>query len=91
MLLLLRQDPILLIKTNSFNDILYLPLTSNISTKGITINNSHLLDRFLPKSSVVVFEKPGVIATSLLIKKLGTLKTNMYREVLNEFVRFIQQ
>ena len=86
-----KARPILLLRRNSFNDILYMPLTSNTNTKGIKINNSNLAEGFLPKTSVIVFEKPGVIATSMLIKKIGTLKTDIYQEVIDEFVRFIQQ
>lgn len=48
---------------------LYLPLTSNMGTKEIAIDNSHLQDGYLHKASIVVYEKIGVIATTLLIKK----------------------
>lgn len=82
--------PVLLLKFNSFNDVLYLPLTSNTSTKGISIDNSHLQDGYLPKVSVVVYEKIGVIATTLLIKKIATLNSNTYRQIIAELIKFLQ-
>lgn len=83
--------PVLLLKANSFGDILYLPLTSNILVNGFKIDNNNLQEGFLPKTSVVVYEKPGVIAKSLLIKKIGTLHTKAYGEVLNALMHFLQK
>jgi hypothetical protein len=83
--------PVLLLKNNSFNDAVYLPLTSNNLVKGVIIDNSHLQEGFLPKTSVVVYEKPGVIATNLLIKKIGELHTNTYLQIMKELVDFLQK
>jgi mRNA-degrading endonuclease toxin of MazEF toxin-antitoxin module len=84
-----KVRPVLLLKLNSFNDVLYLPLTSNSNTKGISIDNTNLQDGYLPKLSVVVYEKVGVIATSLLIKKIATINTNTYKQIINELVIFL--
>lgn len=83
--------PVLLLKRNSFNDLLYMPLTSNTSTKGIIIDNSSLKEGYIPKTSVVVYEKPGVIAVNLLIKKIGTLNEATYMKVINELIQFLQK
>ncbi len=85
-----KVRPVLPLKPNSFNDILYLPLTSNTATKGISIDNSHLQEGYLPKVSIVVYEKIGVIATTLLIRKIGTINNNTYRIIINELVKFLQ-
>lgn len=85
-----KVRPVLLVKANSFNDAIYLPLTSNLLTNGMHIDNSNLTDGFLPKTSVVVYEKPGVIAPSLLIRKIGTLQTKVYAQIVAELVNFIQ-
>ncbi len=82
--------PVLLLKANSFNDAVYLPLTSNLLTNGIHIDNNSLKDGYLPKTSVVVYEKPGVIATSLLLKKIATLDTKVNKQIIAELVNFIQ-
>ncbi len=84
-----KVRPVLLLKLNSFNDFLYLPLTSNTATKGISIDNSNLQEGYLPKVSIVVYEKIGVIATTLLIKKIATLNNNTYRQIINLLVKFI--
>ena len=52
-----KVRPILLLKFNSFNDLLYMPLTSNPDIKGITITNIDLQDGYLPKTSVVSTKK----------------------------------
>ncbi len=44
-----KVRPVLLLKANSFKDMLYLPLTSNIHIKGISIDNNHLETGYLPK------------------------------------------
>jgi hypothetical protein len=69
--------------------VLYLPLTSNTNTKGISIDNSHLQDGYLPKTSIVVYEKPGVISTTLLIKKVATHNNNTCQQIISELVQFL--
>lgn len=64
-----KVRPVLLLKPNSFNNVLYLPLTSNTNTKGISIDNSHLQDGYLPKVSIVVYEKIGVMQQHYSLKK----------------------
>lgn len=85
-----KVRPVLLLKPNNFNDMLYLPLTSNIGTKGIAIDNGNLKDGYLHKVSIVVYEKIGVIAATLLIKKLATINKNTYQQIINELVKFLQ-
>ncbi|MFT4205415.1 MAG: type II toxin-antitoxin system PemK/MazF family toxin [Chitinophagaceae bacterium] len=85
-----KVRPILLLRPNSFGDMLYMPLTSNVATKGISIDNGHLSNGYLPKASVIVYEKIGVISTVLLIKRIGTLHNAIYREVVAELVQFLQ-
>lgn len=85
-----KVRPVLLLKKNSFNDVLYMPITSNTEVKGILINNDYLQEGYLPKTSVAVYEKIGVIATSLLIKKIGTLNKNTYQRIIAELIKFLQ-
>lgn len=85
-----KVRPVLLLKPNSFNDVLYLPLTSNTNTKGISIDNSHLRNGYLPKVSIVVYEKIGVLAKSLLIKRIATLDNSTYRKIVDELIKFLR-
>ena len=85
-----KVRPILLLKKNSFNDVLYMPLTSNTEVKGILINNDNLQNGYLPKMSIVVYEKIGVIAGNLLLKKIGTLDEITFQQVIGEMIKFLQ-
>lgn len=49
-----------------------------------------LQDGYLPKTSIVVYEKISVISSHLLIKKIGTLEINIFKRVVNELVQFVQ-
>ena len=85
-----KVRPVLLLKQNSFNDFLYLPLTSYIAVKGINIDNSNLQDGYLPKLSIAVYEKISVIAPALLIKKIATLNSNTFEEVIKQLIIFLE-
>ncbi len=85
-----KARPVLLLKRNNFNDVLYLPLTSNMETKGVFIDNSNLQDGYLPRTSIVVYEKIGVIAPALLVKKIATVNSNTYSHIINELVKLLQ-
>ena len=41
--------PILILRYNSFNDLLYLPLTRNLKIKGVLISNTNLIRDFFQK------------------------------------------
>lgn len=86
-----RVRPVLLLKRNGFNDVLYLPLTTNLLSKGIAINNTNSQDGYLPKASVMVYEKPGVVARTLLLRKITTVDKNTFAHTVRESVSFIQQ
>ena len=49
-----------------------------------------LQDGYLPKTSIVVYEKISVISSYLLIKKIGTLEINIFKKVVNELIQFVR-
>jgi len=49
--------PVLLIRKNSFGDYVFLPLTSNLESKGVVLESTDTEHRSLPKKSVVLTEK----------------------------------
>lgn len=49
-------------RANSFDNLLCLPLTNNKDTKGVLIDNSNLDGYSLPKMSIQIYKKIGVIA-----------------------------
>ena len=86
-----KVRPILILKYNSFSDLLYMPITSNLNIKGVRITNTNLSEGFLPKDSVVVYEKIGVIAPELILKKIGVLEKSMFQNILDELIEFFQE
>lgn len=44
----------------------------------------NLKDGYLPKTSIGVYEKISVISSQLLIRKIGTLKIDIFKEIVNE-------
>ena len=40
---------------------------------------------------MVVYEKIGVIASELIIKKIGVLKIEVFKNILDEFIEFVQE
>ena len=84
-----KVRPVLIIKQNSFGDFIFLPLTTNLQLKGFEINNSNLSNGYLPKTSLIIYEKPGVIAPELLIKSLGVLEINSFKKVKSLLIEFL--
>ncbi len=84
-----KVRPVLLLKRNSYGDALFVPLTTNLSVGGVRIDSTNLSAGYLPKPSVVVVEKIGVVASARLMKKLGTIDATTYKQVVQELVRFI--
>ena len=74
--------PNLLVKKNNFGDLIYLPLTSNLVTQGSKIDTEDMQDGKLPKASVVVYEEPGVIAHRLLVRKIGTIRVDVFKRII---------
>ena len=68
-----------------------MPLTSNLNIKGVHINKANLSEGFLPKDSVEVYEKIGVIAPELIIKKIGILNTKVFENIIDKFIEFFQE
>lgn len=68
-----------------------MPLTSNVNIKGVSINNTDLQNGYLPKTSIVVYEKLSVISSHLLVKKIGTLESGIFKKIINEFILFVQE
>ena len=64
------------------------PLTNILNTVGVLITNINLSEGFFPKESVVVYEKIGVIAPELIIKKLGISNVKVFENVMEKFIYF---
>ncbi len=76
--------PVLVIKEIE-NDAICLPLTTNLSQKGIILTNKDLLEGNLKKDSIVIVPKNFTLHKSILIKKIATINDNKFQEVVDIF------
>jgi len=82
--------PVLLIRKNSFGDYVFLPLTTNLKTKGIVIETTDTECGSLQKKSIVVTEKISVISPLLLLRKIASIKDNSFKRIVDSVSDFIQ-
>ena len=61
-----KGRPVLVLKSIDKNDVLILPLTTNLSREGITITNDDLEEGSLKKPSVIIVPKITAIDRSLI-------------------------
>ncbi len=80
-----KGRPVLVFKTIDKNDLLVLPLTTNLQRKGIVICNEDLEKGSLKKESVVIVPKITAIDASLIVENhyIATLKSDTFNRVLN--------
>ncbi len=81
-----KARPVLVFKIIDKNDLLILPLTSNLQRDGIVITNGDIQDGTLKKESVVIVPKLTAIDTSLILgsKFIASLKENSFKKIKNE-------
>ncbi|MFA4925023.1 MAG: type II toxin-antitoxin system PemK/MazF family toxin [Ignavibacteriaceae bacterium] len=80
-----KLRPVLLIKEYKDEDVLYLPLTTNLELKGININNGDLEKESLKQTSVVIVLKIGILHKKFLVKELGIVNKEIFSKVMKEF------
>lgn len=83
--------PVLILKENSFGDFVFTPLTTNLEISGVLIAPDDILTGCLPKRSIVVTEKLGVIAPSLLTKRIAKVQPNCYIRILESIIQFLRE
>lgn len=81
-----KARPILVFKSIDKNDILILPLTTNLQRDGITISNNDLESGNLKKESVLIVPKITAIDKSLINNSnlIATLKQEKFNTILKE-------
>ena len=86
-----KARPVLVFKIIDKNDILILPLTTNLKRDGIIITKNDIQKGSLKKDSVVIVPKITAIDKSLITKQgyIATLKKDTFQSVLKEIcIRF---
>ena len=81
-----KARPVLVFKVIDKNDLLVLPLTTNLEREGIVITKKDIKEGFLKKDSVVIIPKLTAIDQSLISaqRHIATLKENTFKTVLKE-------
>jgi mRNA-degrading endonuclease toxin of MazEF toxin-antitoxin module len=65
-------------------DVLYLPLTTNLDAQGVRLSTNDLEEGILQKLSMVLVPKLNVAHKNLLIRHVGTLKAASFERVKRE-------
>ncbi len=81
-----KGRPVLVFHTISKNDVLVLPLTSNLKREGILITNADIKDGSLKKESVVVVPKLTAVDSELILgsKFIASLKDLSLQKIKKE-------
>jgi hypothetical protein len=81
-----KGRPVLVFRVIDKNDLLVLPLTTNLHRDGIVITNDDIVTGSLKKESVVIIPKITAIDSSLISEKntIATLKDKTFEKILND-------
>ena len=81
-----KARPVLVLKVIDKNDLLILPLTTNLQREGIVITQKDIKNGSLKKDSVVIVPKITAIDQILISKQrhIATLKDEIFKTVLKE-------
>jgi len=81
-----KGRPVLVFRQIDKNDLLVLPLTTNLKRDGIVINNQDIENGSLKKESVVIVPKLTAIDSGLINEKhkIAQLKNRIFAKVLQE-------
>jgi len=81
-----KGRPVLVFREIDKNDILILPLTTNLKRDGVIITNDDIKKGSLKKKSVVIIPKITAIDNSLICDKniIATLKKESFEDILKE-------
>lgn len=81
-----KGRPVLVFKTIDKNDLLVLPLTTNLQREGIVVNNEDIYDGSLKKTSVIIVPKLTAIDASLILgsRFIASLKEKSFDRVKKE-------
>lgn len=81
-----KGRPVLVFKTIDKNDLLVLPLTTNLHREGILITSEDIYDGSLKKDSVIIVPKLTAVDSSLILgsRFIASLKEKSFEKVKKE-------
>lgn len=78
--------PILILRKNSFDDYVYLPLTTQSSNSEIIeINNTHFESGTIKKTSYLILDKLCSISEDLLNREIGKVKNEYFDKIMKQY------
>lgn len=88
----LKRRPVLVIKVPKGDDFIALQITGSSYEKDveILIRGSDFSDGQLKRDSFVRIDKIGSIERSLVKYKIGSLKEQKFKDILNNFINYIE-
>ncbi len=85
-----KLRPILIIKQNSFGDVIYIPFTTHTQNQNaFTFTNNFLKNGEFKKQSYLIVDKTCTLQKKLLTKKIATIKNEILEDVLNRYCGFL--
>ena len=81
-----KGRPVLVFKSIDKNDLLVLPLTTNLEREGILINHTDICDGSLKKESVIIVPKLTAVDVSLILgsRFIASLHEKSFEKVKKE-------
>lgn len=81
-----KGRPVLVFRQIDKNDVLVLPLTTNLKREGVVISDKDIEEGSLKKESVVIVPKITAVDATLISnsRKIATVKTKVFTKVLVE-------
>jgi len=87
-----KLRPILIIQQNSFDDALYIPLTTNPNNQNaFEFDNDFLNEGAFKKRSYLIIDKTCTIQKNLLMKKIATIKKEILQKILHQYCGFLHE
>ena len=86
-----KLRPILIIKENSFGDLIYIPFTTNsVNKNSIKFIKEDLSSRNFNKVSYLIVDKTCTIQKSLIVKEIAKVKNEKLQSIIFYYCKFLK-
>jgi mRNA interferase MazF len=86
-----KKRPVLILTRADYRgDFMGLAITSVVTEdNSVSIENSDMKDGFLPKKSWIRYDKIFTLSTSTVVRRYGSIKEDVFSEVINGLCQYI--
>ena len=86
-----KLRPILIVKENSFGDLIYIPFTTNANNiNSMEFSDTNLKSGEFRKKSYLIVDKTCTIQAKLLAKEIGVVDDDTLQKVLSRYCLFLK-